>query len=216
MLTRIASHSGILGAAEPSGRHQLIQTLCQPFFEEVVETLCGEISAVPGVTGATWQKTMDVPLKDARTTLSLGQSLGLREEDSTDAESDSAFAALLSSEGEDCEGDQRMEWASYSSQFSGDEDLESPKEDDKSQMVCRHWKSKGWCRYESQCKFLHPENKRGICAKCPSENGDVNLPSRSTRRRGGKNNRNVVSLEPRLFLASSYSMCQPFAVCQGL
>jgi hypothetical protein len=151
-----------------------------------------------------------------RTTLSLGQSLGLLEEDSTDAESDSAFAALLSSEGEDCEGEQRMEWASHSSQFSGDEDLESPKEDEKSQMVCRHWKTKGWCRYESQCKFLHPEHKRGICASCPPENGDVTLPSRSTRRRGGKNKRNVVSLDSRLFFANSYNMCQSFALCQGV
>jgi len=32
---------------------------------------------------------------------------------------------------------------------------------DKSSMVCRHWKSKGWCRLEEKCKFLHPENKRG-------------------------------------------------------
>merc|ERR1712054_655930 len=149
MLTRIASHADILGAAEPSVRHQLIQTLCQPFFEEVIESLSGEIStAGPGVTGATWQKTMDEPLKDARTALSLGQILGLQDEASTDAESDSAFAALLSSEAEDCEGEQRMEWASYSSQLSGDEDLESPKDDERSQMVCRHWKSKGWCRYE--------------------------------------------------------------------
>lgn len=28
--------------------------------------------------------------------------------------------------------------------------------------VCRHWKSKGWCRMESNCKFLHPEHKRGV------------------------------------------------------
>lgn len=35
---------------------------------------------------------------------------------------------------------------------------------DKSTMVCRHWKSKGWCRLESNCKFLHPENKRGVSA----------------------------------------------------
>mmetsp|Transcript_84967 Transcript_84967/g.134214 ORF Transcript_84967/g.134214 Transcript_84967/m.134214 type:complete len:434 (+) Transcript_84967:85-1386(+) len=32
---------------------------------------------------------------------------------------------------------------------------------DKSVMVCRHWKSKGWCRLEGDCKFLHLEHKRG-------------------------------------------------------
>jgi len=30
-------------------------------------------------------------------------------------------------------------------------------------MVCRHWESKGWCRYEGKCKFAHPEHKRGAC-----------------------------------------------------
>jgi hypothetical protein len=33
---------------------------------------------------------------------------------------------------------------------------------EKSVMVCRHWKSKGWCRMEDNCKFLHPEHKRGV------------------------------------------------------
>jgi hypothetical protein len=33
---------------------------------------------------------------------------------------------------------------------------------EKSVMVCRHWKSKGWCRMESNCKFLHPEHKCGV------------------------------------------------------
>lgn len=32
---------------------------------------------------------------------------------------------------------------------------------DKSAMVCRHWKTKGWCKLVDKCKFLHPENKRG-------------------------------------------------------
>merc|ERR1712118_308403 len=35
---------------------------------------------------------------------------------------------------------------------------------EKSTMVCRHWKSKGWCRLEENCKFLHPENKKGVSA----------------------------------------------------
>jgi len=33
---------------------------------------------------------------------------------------------------------------------------------EKSVMVCRHWKSKGWCRMEADCKFLHPDHKRGV------------------------------------------------------
>jgi hypothetical protein len=213
MLTRIASHVDILDAAEPSVRHQLVQALCQPFFEQAVETLCGEISSVgPGVSGATWQKTMASQGNYDKTSCSLGQGLGLLEETSTD-ENDSAFAALLSSEGEDFEGDRRIDWAAH---LSGDEDSEPPRDDEKSQMVCRHWKSKGWCRYESKCKFMHPENKRGTSAKNPTESLNVPLPDRSTRRRGGKNKRNVVPLDSRLSFAESYNMGQPFALCQAM
>jgi len=32
---------------------------------------------------------------------------------------------------------------------------------ERSVMVCRHWKSKGWCRLEDSCRFSHPEHKRG-------------------------------------------------------
>jgi len=37
-------------------------------------------------------------------------------------------------------------------------------------MVCRHWESKGWCRYEGKCKFAHPEHKRGAC---PTNNAQL-------------------------------------------
>lgn len=40
-------------------------------------------------------------------------------------------------------------------------DLTTSASTERSVMVCRHWKSKGWCRLEANCKFLHPEHKRG-------------------------------------------------------
>lgn len=43
---------------------------------------------------------------------------------------------------------------------------------EKSVMVCRHWKSKGWCRMEDGCKFLHPDHKRGTGAPMTGGNGD--------------------------------------------
>mmetsp|Transcript_19099 Transcript_19099/g.44674 ORF Transcript_19099/g.44674 Transcript_19099/m.44674 type:complete len:334 (-) Transcript_19099:63-1064(-) len=27
---------------------------------------------------------------------------------------------------------------------------------------CRHWKNKGWCRFQDSCKFLHTPSKRGV------------------------------------------------------
>lgn len=34
----------------------------------------------------------------------------------------------------------------------------------KATAVCCHWKQKGFCAYQSTCKFLHPEHKRGVGA----------------------------------------------------
>jgi hypothetical protein len=218
MLVRIATHADILGAAEVSARHQLIQTLCQPFFEQAVATLSGEISNL----GTEADSTLSKPASGSRPTLNFGQRLGFLEEDSTDAETDSAFATLFSSDGEDeSEGELRLDQSLQPAQFGSgfgacDDDSESNRDDEKSQMVCRHWKSKGWCRYESQCKFLHPANKCGVSAKVLGEDSDVPLPHRSTRRRGGKNKKPVVALDSRINLVDSYSMCPPFFVCQGM
>jgi len=38
----------------------------------------------------------------------------------------------------------------------------------KNVSVCCHWKNKGWCKYQSQCKFQHPAHKRGVGAEVPS------------------------------------------------
>jgi len=32
----------------------------------------------------------------------------------------------------------------------------------KRDLVCCHWKAKGWCKYEDSCKFMHLKKKRGV------------------------------------------------------
>jgi len=75
---------------------------------------------------------------------------------------------------------------------------------EKSVMVCRHWKSKGWCKLGDACKFLHLEHKRGtgIPPKKGGANGDEASPTADgeghattsrTRRAGRKNRRGVAS-----------------------
>lgn len=49
--------------------------------------------------------------------------------------------------------------------LGGSSSPESAMQPGKSVMVCRHWKSKGMCRLEGECKFLHPEHKRGTGAR---------------------------------------------------
>merc|ERR1712224_1173692 len=89
--------------------------------------------------------------------------MGLDEE-STEAEESHAFASIfsLSSEGEGLECIECMSDTVCSPIARINSELASDVE--KNVMVCRHWKTKGWCRLESNCKFLHPEHKRGVSA----------------------------------------------------
>merc|ERR1711865_341469 len=73
------------------------------------------------------------------------------DDQSTDADEQSAFACLLSPHHSSLEGDSVDDIEAKSATSNSDKGI----------MVCRHWKSKGWCRMESNCKFLHPEEKRG-------------------------------------------------------
>ncbi|CAE7679027.1 unnamed protein product, partial [Symbiodinium pilosum] len=47
----------------------------------------------------------------------------------------------------------------------------------KSAVVCRHWKSKGWCRLGDECKFAHPEHKCGAGAQIKKEKDRAITPS---------------------------------------
>lgn len=195
MLACVASNADMLEKATPLVRHDLIHYLCQPFFERLSEVLYGQLSIsnclhaqvkedVQGIT-----ESLD--LENSR--LILEQHLGFWDEASTDVEDGSPFVSLLSSDVEECQGSHRIE-ASSASQLSRTRALSF--EDDtyslidfcESTMVCRHWKSKGFCRYNSQCKFLHPEHARGIRGKVAT--GTNHTPSMrkcSGRRRGGRN-----------------------------
>jgi len=75
---------------------------------------------------------------------------------------------------------------------------------DKSNVVCRHWKSKGWCRLEDKCKFLHPENNcsegnivgskadgpgEGIVGSTNAQEEGKGAAKSKPSRRGGRNRR---------------------------
>jgi hypothetical protein len=50
-------------------------------------------------------------------------------------------------------------------------------------MVCCHWKNKGWCRYGNDCKFMHPVDKCGLSAEPPNlSTGAVSGPVLSRRK----------------------------------
>merc|ERR1711933_450397 len=161
-------------------------------------------------------------LEEDKPRLNLRHGLGLWEEESTDADNDSAFASLFSSDGEDGDVESRKEdenelrsshcAAGLVSSFQADSG--SVQDAEKSQMVCRHWKSKGWCRYGSECKFLHPENKRGVT----TETATFSSLGGSRKRRGknktskvqvGTVGNSVVPLDLNAYWRSSCEPCLP-------
>jgi hypothetical protein len=135
------------------------------------------------------------------------------DEESTEADGSGAFSCLLSTPSPRTESVDALD--ANSEFLSLGQDLEQASDSEKSNMVCRHWKTKGWCRMESSCKFLHLEHKRGIASakagKTSSTHRDISgivCPSMSAtdivstegelysklvgrrNRRGGKNRAN--------------------------
>lgn len=194
---------------------ELLRAECEPFFEQMITALQQglQTQVYPGNKLAEIVQTMTHATSNSFQPVLQSKSCPFTEgkpvldDESTEADEPSAFAGLFSglcSEGESTDG---MEPRSPEGEHS--QDFEQISEPDKSIMVCRHWKSKGWCRLGSNCKFLHPEHKRGIAAPkaanrsgadggsisgtvCPSMSATVGESDSLTqrRKRGGRNRSN--------------------------
>jgi len=168
----------------PAMPRELIRKACEPFFEEMLTALQEGLQTQlhPGNkladiaeamiyhANSSYQMQKAEDSFRSRFNCPSGQLKQVLDDDSTEAEDLGAFASLLSaSEGESVDGNDAP---SPNTEISAGQDFELASETDKSTMVCRHWKTKGWCRLESNCKFLHPEHKRGIAApKCAGAKG---------------------------------------------
>jgi len=208
----------------PAMPRELIRKACEPFFEEMLTALQEGLQTQlhPGNkladiaeamiyhANSSYQMQKAEDSFRSRFNCPSGQHKQVLDDDSTEAEDLGAFASLLSaSEGESVDGNDAP---SPNTEISAGQDFELASEADKSTMVCRHWKTKGWCRLESNCKFLHPEHKRGIAAPkfagakgtsggisqtdistsfgaVPGHEGDATAVTRR-RKRGGKNRSN--------------------------
>lgn len=157
-------------AAEGNVPFELVHSMCAPFFEQMLTSIQESL------------RHQEHTPEDARSGCCSCQpdtptSLYWCEDGSTEAEGDTfAFGSLFSSTSSDSDSLDVAERKSVASEAIGD---------DKSPMVCRHWKSKGWCRLGVDCKFLHPEHKRGITA--PTETEILSASQVRRRKRGGKN-----------------------------
>jgi hypothetical protein len=104
------------------------------------------------------------------------------DEESTEADEHGAVASLLSgpSEGEsiDAVSPETHTVTPAALSHTSHDDTEQTSDHEKSTKVCRHWKSKGWCRMQSDghCKFMHPVHKRGVTAPPACIGGGLALP----------------------------------------
>jgi hypothetical protein len=164
--------------------------MCEPLFEEMITALQQSI-----LQQSTRQACFEHAMSNVSTMQSMNQPgvvvfpfqatpVYRPDDESTEASDSCAFTSLfsvMSSEGETLDVIERRS------------DISEPScNDDKTIMVCKHWKSKGWCRLGSTCKFLHPEHKRGCCSPQGCSGGDINnevvlhVPTLTRKRRGGK------------------------------
>jgi len=142
--------------------HELLRAMCEPFFDQMISALqqtlqqqalqqhfndqCQSMQIMSqSTTGICFQ-----PVFYPNT-----QLLSV-DEASTEADDSGALASIFSGPSSEGEGVDAI--------VSKSEDSESTSDVERSIMVCRHWKSKGWCRLETKCKFLHPDHKCGISA----------------------------------------------------
>jgi len=187
MCWHAASNADMLRSMGGVVSRQSTEMLCEPYFEQMVTALQQALQHTP-----TQQEPLN--MQNMKHTMGPVPLVGHWDDASTDAGEACAFASLLSSPSSDCD-EARNVW---------NEDSEPASDTEKSIMVCRHWKSKGWCRMESKCKFLHLEHKRGVSAanahsgsatKVDGLNGNAESATSAIsagrhKKRGGKNRSN--------------------------
>jgi hypothetical protein len=179
--------------AEPLVSRELLRSVCEPFFEQMLtalqqalqQTQKQQFSKEAQIMQPTLQMTKISSFQSASRPIShqLSHLDPMLDEESTEAEELGAFASLLSgvsSENEESDvasakpPQEASEVApesipdsmanSLAPSVPSKEESNLNSDQEKSTMVCRHWKSKGFCRLESKCKFQHPEHKRGVTA----------------------------------------------------
>lgn len=159
--------------AKSVASHDELRAMCEPYFDEMVNAL--HQSICPSTRGSCFQPVFYPMMSYFR-----------MDDQSTDADDSCAFTSLFSGASSESPRSLRSEV----SETLGDVG--------KSSMICRHWKSKGFCRLESKCKFLHPEHKCGIdvvAANGGAAGEQLDIVSRP-KKRGGKNRSNRAREQP--------------------
>jgi len=159
-------NEAFINAPTPLISRDLLKSVCEPFFDQMLTALQHELEQQMQNQRQSQEQQVLQSLETLgdvrchRASLHYQQASQLEplpDEESTDVdEAGGAFASLLSGTCSEADASDVV--------VKPEIEDENVIESEKSTMVCRHWKSKGWCRLQENCKFLHPENKRGVSA----------------------------------------------------
>jgi hypothetical protein len=168
---------------EPTFPRAQLRAACEPYFEQMLVVMEQSLQAKihPGTDVVKVTKAM---ADAANSSFQSGffsmpgpktQYDRMPDEESTEADEPGAFSCLLSLHSSEVEsiGSGDVESPIMRPPSPPCQDLDQGSDSERSSMVCRHWKTKGWCRLESNCKFLHPEHKRGVAAPNTGSRGGI-------------------------------------------
>jgi len=145
---------------EPVVSRELLRKVCEPFFDTMLDALQLALEQQQKQKYEDHMRSMQAMTQGRTTNLA---PVPWVDDASTDIDDfgPGAFASLLSGASSEDEKSQIALAMPHEAVAVVPESLpqEAP---ETTTMVCRHWRSKGFCRMESKCKFQHPEHKRGV------------------------------------------------------
>jgi hypothetical protein len=148
---------------------EFLRAVCEPFFDQMLtaiyQTLQAQNQQAMHVQGHCMGAQVSATAGHQQVSATgVCNSYGLptceepSTEDGSDVSDAGAFSAILTPPSAEEEQVKKTRWCDVEAESDAEEDSDM----EATAMVCRHWKSKGWCRLEKNCKFLHPEHQRGV------------------------------------------------------
>jgi hypothetical protein len=211
---------------------ELLRSVCEPFFDQMV-------MAVHHALQVQQAADLQSQCESARPGSSNVQGMPCEEQstaEGSDASDCGAFSAVFTPSTEEGCAKQLQQVAAQGKAAGAENsapvelqavrqaESEDGSDHEKSVMVCRHWKSKGWCRMEGSCKFAHPEHKRGVGSVAASgivaptseqhSAPPVDAKKKSSKRRKNKGKaedlKDELSMQRPLVQLSNYAAAAPF------
>jgi len=155
---------------------ELLRRVCEPFFEQMLTTLLGVLQGQnPYGSPISEKEAFEACFQPPHSS----QVERLSEEGSNPDDLGAFSSVLVDSNFGQATAHVAAPPTEQASDAAKVSPGAKPKDQDKSAtvIVCRHWKSKGWCRMAENCKFAHPDHKCGVGAPNGAKGPEVQRPS---------------------------------------